>query len=286
MILNESAFAKLNLTLDVLDRRADGYHDLRSIMQTVSVRDDVTLELDTHAPWQLECDAEGVPTDGTNLAWRAAELYLQALHKSVDGLTIRITKRIPSEAGMAGGSADAAAVLRALNRAFDAPLSLPALAELGAQLGSDVPFCVLGGTALAEGRGERITQLPPAPEMTYVICKPELSLSTPELYAQLDAISVGERPDTTAMRAALQKGDLERIGKQLCNVFEQVTVPAHPELNYIKSILMTYGAYGALMTGSGSAVFGIFDAFESAAVACMMLRENYSQVFLAQNVSF
>ena len=284
MILTESAFAKLNLTLDVLDRRADGYHDLRSIMQTVSVRDDITLELDTHAPWQLECDAEGVPTDGTNLAWRAAELYLQALHKSVDGLTIRITKRIPSEAGMAGGSADAAAVLRALNRAFDAPLSLPALAELGAQLGSDVPFCVLGGTALAEGRGERLTQLPPAPQMTYVICKPELAFSTPELYAQLDGITIGERPDTTAMRAALQKGDLEGIGKQLCNVFEQVTVPAHPELNYIKSILMTYGAYGAAMTGSGSAVFGIFDAFEAAAVACMMLKENYPQVFLAQNV--
>ena len=120
--------------------------------------------------------------------------------------------------------------------------------------------------------------------MTYVICKPELSFSTPELYAQLDAITIGERPDTTAMRAALQKGDLEGIGKQLCNVFEQVTIPAHPELNYIKSILMTYGAYGAAMTGSGSAVFGIFDAFEAAAVACMMLKENYPQVFLAQNV--
>ena len=283
-MITESAFAKLNLTLDVLDRRPDGYHDLRSIMQTVSVRDDITLELDTHEPWRLECDREGIPTDETNLAWQAAELYLQELDKHVDGLRIHITKRIPAKAGLAGGSADAAAVLRALNRAFDAPLSLPALAELGARLGSDVPFCVLGGTALAEGRGEHITQLPPAPQMTYVICKPELSLATPELYAQLDAIPIGERPNTTAMRAALQKGDLEQIGKQLCNVFEQVAIPAHPELNYIKSILMTYGAYGALMTGSGSAVFGIFDAFEAAAVACMMLKENYSQVFLAQNV--
>ena len=283
-MITESAFAKLNLTLDVLDRRPDGYHDLRSIMQTVSVRDDITLELDTHEPWRLECDREGIPTDETNLAWQAAELYLQELDKHVDGLGIHITKRIPAKAGLAGGSADAAAVLRALNRAFDAPLSLPALAELGARLGSDVPFCVLGGTALAEGRGEHITQLPPAPQMTYVICKPELSLATPELYAQLDANPIGERPNTTAMRAALQKGDLEQIGKQLCNVFEQVAIPAHPELNYIKSILMTYGAYGALMTGSGSAVFGIFDAFEAAAVACMMLKENYSQVFLAQNV--
>lgn len=283
-MITESAFAKLNLTLDVLDRRPDGYHDLRSIMQTVSVRDDITLELDTHEPWRLECDREGIPTDETNLAWQAAELYLQELDKHVDGLRIHITKRIPAKAGLAGGSADAAAVLRALNRAFDAPLSLPALAELGARLGSDVPFCVLGGTALAEGRGEHITQLPPAPQMTYVICKPELSLETPVLYAQLDAIPIGERPNTTAMRAALQKGDLEQIGKQLCNVFEQVAIPAHPELNYIKSILMTYGAYGTLMTGSGSAVFGIFDAFEAAAVACMMLKENYSQVFLAQNV--
>ena len=283
-MITESAFAKLNLTLDVLDRRPDGYHDLRSIMQTVSVRDDITLELDTHEPWRLECDREGIPTDETNLAWQAAELYLQELDKHVDGLRIHITKRIPAKAGLAGGSADAAAVLRALNRTFDAPLSLPALAELGARLGSDVPFCVLGGTALAEGRGEHITQLPPAPQMTYVICKPELSLETPVLYTQLDAIPIGERPNTTAMRAALQKGDLEQIGKQLCNVFEQVAIPAHPELNYIKSILMTYGAYGALMTGSGSAVFGIFDAFEAAAVACMMLKENYSQVFLAQNV--
>ena len=252
-MITESAFAKLNLTLDVLDRRPDGYHDLRSIMQTVSVRDDITLELDTHEPWRLDCDREGIPTDETNLAWQAAELYLQELDKHVDGLRIHITKRIPAKAGLAGGSADAAAVLRALNRAFDAPLSLPALAELSARLGSDVPFCVLGGTALAEGRGEHITQLPPAPQMTYVICKPELSLATPELYAQLDAIPIGERPNTTAMRAALQKGELEQIGKQLCNVFEQVAIPAHPELNYIKSILMTYGAYGALMTGSTAA---------------------------------
>ena len=283
-MIAESAFAKLNLTLDVLGRRPDGYHDLQSIMQTVSIRDDITLEPDTHAPWRLECDRDGIPTDERNLAWQAAELYLRTLNKHIDGLTIHITKRIPPQAGMAGGSADAAAVLRALNRTFGAPLSLPALAELGARVGSDVPFCVLGGTALVEGRGERVTLLPPAPEMTYVVCKPELSLATPELFAQLDDAAIAQRPDTTAMRAAMQRGDLEQIGKQLCNVFEDVAVPAHPELNYIKSIMMTYGAYGAAMTGSGSAIFGIFDDFETAAVACMMLKENYPQVFLAQNV--
>lgn len=283
-MIHEPAFAKLNLTLDVLGRRADGYHDLSSVMQTVTVRDDIELETDTHAPWRIECDREDVPTDETNLAWRAAEVYLRALDKKLDGLSIHITKRIPSQAGMAGGSADAAAVLRALNRHFGEPLSRLALTELGASVGSDVPFCVVGGTALCEGRGERLTVLPPAPALTYVICKPELSFSTPALYAALDGITIGERPNTTAMRAALQRGDWEAIGKNLCNVFEQVTVPQHPELNYIKSILMTYGAYGAAMTGSGSAVFGIFDAFEAAAVACMMLKENYPQVFIAQNV--
>lgn len=282
-MIRQPAYAKLNLTLDVLNRRADGYHDLRSIMQTVSVRDDVELEIDTHEPWRIECDSRAVPTDETNLAWRAAEVYLRELDKTLDGLTIRITKRIPSQAGMAGGSADAAAVLRGLNDHFGQPLSLPALAELGAKVGSDVPFCVIGGTVLCEGRGERLTVLPPMTDSIYVICKPELHFSTPELYAALDGITIGERPNTTAMRAALQRGDLEQVGKGLCNVFEQVTIPTHPELNYIKSVLMTYGAYGAAMTGSGSAVFGIFDAFETAAVACMMLKENYPQVFIAQN---
>lgn len=282
--LTEGAFAKLNLTLDVLGRREDGYHDLCSVMQAVTLRDDVEIDVDTGKPWRLVCDREDIPTDKTNLAWKAARVFFDELGGEPDGLEIRITKRIPSQAGLGGGSADAAAVLRALNRWRGHPLSVYALCELGAQVGSDVPFCVLCGTALAEGRGERLTKLPDAPTMTYVICKPELSFSTPTLYAKLDEMTICERPDTVAMRAALQRGDLQEIGKQLCNVFEQAVIHDHPELNYIKSVMMTYGAYGSLMTGSGSAVFGIFDSFESAAVACMMLKENYPQVFIAQNV--
>lgn len=282
--LTEGAFAKLNFTLDVLDRRDDGYHDVASIMQTVSLHDDVELLLDTGNAWRLACDRADVPQDETNLAWRAARLFFDRFGNEPDGLEIRITKRIPSQAGLAGGSADAAAVLRALNRHCGYPLSVYALCELGAELGADVPFCVLCGTALAEGRGERLMKLPDAPELFYVICKPDFSCPTPELFAKLDAVRIGKRPDTTTMRAALQRGDLAQIGENLCNVFEEVAVPEHLELNYIKSILMSYGAYGAQMTGSGSAVFGIFDSFEYAAVACTMLKDNYAQVFIAKNV--
>lgn len=280
----EGAYAKLNLTLDVLEKRGDGYHDLRSVMQTVSLRDDIELCLDTHQPSHVLCDTHEVPTDERNLAMKAAQCFFDAVGNAPDGIEIHITKRIPLQAGLGGGSADAGAVLRALNRQYDYPLSVYALCELGAAVGSDVPFCTLCGTALVEGRGERLTKLPDAPEMFYVICKPDISFSTPTLFDALDGTVIAKRPDTTAMRAALLRGDLEQIGENLCNVFEQAVLPAHLELNYIKSILMSYGAYGAQMTGSGSAVFGIFDSFEYAAVACTMLKENYPAVFIAKNV--
>lgn len=282
--LFEPAYAKLNLTLDVLDRREDGYHDIRSIMLTTSLRDDIQIDLKTGEPWELSCNCEDVPTDERNLAWKAAKVFFDELGGDPNGLHIHITKRIPSQAGLGGGSADAAAVLRALNEWRGYPLSILALAELGAQVGSDVPFCVLGGTALCEGRGEKLTKLPDAPEMFFVICKPDISFSTPELYSKLDAVTIAKRPETNLMRSALQRGDLEQIGKELCNVFEQVAIADYPELNYIKSVMMTYGAYGTLMTGSGSAVYGIFDSFEYAAVACTMLKENYPNIFIAKTV--
>ncbi len=282
--LTEGAFAKLNLTLDVLAKRDDGYHDLQSIMQAVSLRDDIEIDIDTGKPWCIKCDKEGIPCDERNLAWKAARIFFDELGGEPDGIEIRITKRIPSEAGLAGGSADAAAVLRALNRYRDYPLSLPALAELGARVGSDVPFCVLCGTALAEGRGERLTSLKDVPEMFFVVCKPDLSFSTPKLFEKLDNTVITKRPNNVAMRAALQRGDLADIGANLCNVFEQAVVPEYPELNYIKSLMVTYGAYGTQMTGSGSAVFGLFGSFEYAVVACTMLKENYPNIYICKNV--
>ena len=282
--LYEGAFAKINLTLDVLDKREDGYHNIRSIMQAVSIRDDIEIDVGTGKPWTLTCDVEGVPNDQRNLAWKAAEVYLKTIGKDPDGLTIRITKRIPMEAGLAGGSADAAAVLRALNTHYGAPLSILALAELGAQIGSDVPFCVLCGTAMAEGRGERLRKLPDMPDCFIVVCKPEFSSSTPELYRKIDESVIGQRPDHQAMESALLAGDLGKVAANLCNVFDPIVTKEHLEINYIKSIFNSYGSVGQQMTGSGSAVFAIVESFEYAAVICNMLRDNYPQVYICKPV--
>ena len=282
--LYEGAYAKLNLTLDVLGKRDDGYHDLQSVMQTISIRDDIEIDVGTGKPWKLLCSVEGIPTDETNLAWKAAQVFCKTLNKDPNGLEIRIEKRIPSGAGMGGGSADAAAVLRALNRHYGNPLSILALAELGAQIGSDVPFCTLGGTAMVEGRGERLRKLPDMPDCIFVVCKPEFSVSTPELYRKLDTTAIAHRPDNRAMESALLAGDLGAVAEQVYNVFDPVVTQEHLELNYIKSICNSYGSLNQQMTGSGSAVFGILPNFEYAAVVCNMLKENYPQIFIAKPV--
>jgi 4-diphosphocytidyl-2-C-methyl-D-erythritol kinase len=282
--LYEGAFAKLNLTLDVLGKRPDGYHDLKSVMQTISVRDDIEIDVGTGEPWRLLCDKEGIPTDETNLAWKAAKVFFDAVKKDPEGLEIRIVKRIPSGAGLGGGSADAAAVLRALNRHYGHPFSVGALAELGAQVGSDVPFCTLCGTAMVEGRGEKLRKLPDMPDCVFVVCKPEFSISTPELYRKIDEKEVAKRPDNRAMESAILAGDLGKVAENLCNVFDPIVTEEHLELNYIKSIFNSYGAAGYQMTGSGSAVFAIVQDFEFAAVICNMLRDNYPQVFIAKPV--
>ena len=282
--LYEGAYAKLNLTLDVLGKREDGYHDLQSVMQTISVRDDVEIDIGTGKPWSLQCTDETIPIDERNLAWKAAKVYCDAMHKDPNGLEIRIHKRIPVGAGLGGGSADAAAVLRALNRHYGEPLSLFALAELGAQVGSDVPFCVICGTAMVEGRGERVRKLSDMPDCIFVVVKPEFSVSTPELYQKLDGVDIAKRPDNKAMESALLAGDLEKVCQNLCNVFDPVVTEDHLEMNYIKSLLHQYGAVNYQMTGSGSAIFAVVSEFEVAAVICNMLKENYPQVFIAKPV--
>lgn len=282
--LYEGAFAKLNLTLDVLGKRPDGYHDIKSVMQAISLRDDIEIDIGTGKPWKLLCDKEDIPTDERNLAWKAAKLFFDTTGKDPEGLEIRITKRIPAEAGLGGGSADAAAVLRALNRHYGAPFSLPALAELGGQIGSDIPFCVLCGTAMAEGRGEMLRPLPNVPDCIFVVCKPDFSVSTPALYAMIDEKAIAQRPDHRAMESALLAGDLGAVAQNLCNVFDPIVTEEHLELNYIKSIFNSYGAVGYQMTGSGSAVYCIVENFEYAAVICSMLRENYPQVFIAKPI--
>ncbi len=282
--LYEGAFAKVNLTLDVLGKREDGYHDIKSIMQSISIRDDIEIDVGTGKPWCLSCTNPDIPTDERNLAWKAAKVYCEAVKKDPNGLEIRITKRIPTEAGLGGGSADAAAVLRALNRHYGAPLSVMALAELGAQVGSDVPFCVVCGTAMVEGRGERLRKLADLPECFFVVCKPDFSCPTSELYSKLDASPIGKRPDHQAMESALLAGDLGMVCENIYNVFDPIVTGEHLELNYIKSIFNSYGAVGYQMTGSGSAVFAIVSEFEFAAVICNMLKENYPNVYIGKAI--
>ena len=265
--MTEYAYAKLNLSLDVTGRREDGYHDMLMVMQTISVSDRIDLELTPEPGIQASCNFHYVPSDGRNLAVRAAEVYLQAAAAAAPdrvprpdekGVSIRMEKHIPVGAGMAGGSADAAAVLRGMNRLFGSPLNRQQLEELACRVGSDVAFCVAGGTQLAKGRGEILEDLPPLPPCRIVVCKPGFSISTPELVRRLDEVNLRRHPDTAGMLTALGNADLREIGIRMYNVFEDVPDRRMRQAGEIKSVLLDHGALGAMMTGTGSAVFGIF----------------------------
>lgn len=282
--LFEPAYGKLNLTLDILGKREDGYHDLKSVMQTVSLQDDIEIDVGTGKPWCLKCDKEGVPCDERNLAWKAAKLYCEAVGKDPQGIEIRMIKRIPSQAGMGGGSADAAAVLRALNKYYGNPLSMFELADLGAQVGSDVPFCVVGGTCLCEGRGEILTRLPDMTDCYFVLCKPEFSVSTPELFRKIDAVEISKRPDHAAMDKALKEGNLEEVARNVWNTFDPVVSETHPEMENIKDICNQNGAICCQMTGSGSVVFAMTADCKTAEIICSALKEKYPNVFICKPV--
>ena len=282
--LYESAYAKINLTLDVLGVRPDGYHALKSVMQTVSLCDDIEIDIGTGKPWCLKCEAEGVPLDQRNLAWKAAEVFLDAIGKDPEGLEIRMVKCIPSQAGLGGGSSDAAAIFRALNRHYGMPMTTQALADLSAKVGSDVPFCVLGGTVMVEGRGEFVRSLKPMPECCIVICKPDFPVSTPALYRKIDECEISKHPDNDAMEAAILAGDLSAIAANVHNVFDPVVAAEHPEIDHIKSVCADCGALAQQMSGSGSATFAIMPDHTSAVAACAKLKERYHQVFIAQPV--
>ena len=282
--LYEPAYAKINLTLDVLGKRADGYHDLKSVMQTVSLRDDIEILVGTGMPWCLKCDKEGIPCDERNLAWKAAKAYCDAMGKDPGGLEIRITKRIPSQAGMGGGSSDAAAVLRALNRYYGEPLSAMELADIGARVGSDVPFCVVGGTCMCEGRGEILRKLPDMPQCYFVICKPEFSVSTPELFRKIDSVDICSHPDHAAVEAALHAGDLQELARNVFNVFDPVVTESHPVLDEIKAVMREYDALACQMTGSGSATFAVVDDPLAAAAIGGLLKKDGQDVFVCKPV--
>lgn len=255
----EKAYAKLNISLDVTERRSDGYHNMVMIMQSVSLADDVRIVLNNTGRVTARTSFRFIPNDERNLAVKAALRFFSAVGDTSNGAEISIDKHIPVGSGMGGGSSDAAAVLRALNRMFNEPFSRDELVRLGADVGSDVPFCVMGGTALAKGRGELLTPLRPLPDCTFVICKPNFSVSTPELFKQLDQVQNKHHPDTAGILEALENGELVSVCRRMFNVFETVDDRRMRPVSEIKSILLDSGAIGAVMTGTGSAVFGIFD---------------------------
>lgn len=278
--LKLNAYAKINLGLDVIGRLPNGYHEVKMIMQSVGICDELTFEKQPSGI-TVTTDSGELPTDENNLIYRAAKLLLDTCAVK-EGVRIHLTKRIPIAAGMAGGSTDAAATLKAVNQLFRFGKTKEELMELGVKIGADVPYCILGGTALAEGIGERLTPLPPMPNCHLLVAKPDINVSTKYVYTTLDAAPILFHPDIDGMTAAIFAGDLTGITARLGNVLETVTVPAHPIISKIKEKFLELGSDGVLMSGSGPTVFGIFSDKTAAEKAYASMKQSSlaGQVFL------
>ena len=273
MRFEEKAFAKLNLCLDVGEKLPDGYHAVRGVMQSTDFCDEVSLT-PGEGPWRVQSDLSYLPTGETNLAAQAALLFRQATGLGPAGGLITLKKRIPVCGGYGGGSSDAAAVLRIMNRISASPLSWAELEELSLPLGADVPFCIRGGTALAEGKGELLTPLPDFAHRALLLCRPNFSCSTPQLFKALDRQKIRFRPDLAGMLRAVETGDTAGVGRRLFNVFEEALPKKQRDTVWeIKDRLLGAGALGAAMTGSGSGIFALFSDAGSAGEACAALRE-------------
>ena len=268
------AMAKINLGLDVIRKREDGYHDLRMIMQTIRVHDQIRLQVTDESGIRMETNLGFLPTDANNLAWRAASLLMEEFGVK-EGLFIRLDKHIPVAAGLAGGSSDAAAVLVGVNRLFHLQLSMEELMKRGKSLGADVPYCVMRGTALAEGIGEILTPLPAMPDCYILLAKPSEHISTRFVYTNLRADELKEHPDIDGQLQALREGNLKLLAEKMGNVLETVTIPACPLIEQIKTDMRHAGALGSMMSGSGPTVFGLFETYDMAQEALQMLREKY-----------
>ena len=277
--IRREAFAKINLGLDVVRRLPNGYHEVRMIMQTVGICDVLTFQK-AASGIQLVVDNEELPTDGNNLICKAAKLLLDTADVK-GGVRITLEKHIPIAAGMAGGSTDAAAALLGINELYEIGYDVDKLKELGVKIGADVPYCIQGGTALAEGIGEVLSPLPTPPACHLVIAKPDINVSTKFVYENLRANELESHPDIDGMIEGLKDGDLKAITDRLANVLETVTVPAYPIIDKIKQYMLDAGAKGALMSGSGPTVFGIFTEEEKAKQAA----QNITGAGLAKQVS-
>ncbi len=276
------ANAKINLTLDILSKRADGYHEVLMIMQSVSLSDEVYMRKTASGEIRLKTNLPYVPADSRNIAFKAAELFFEETGVKNKGLFINVKKKIPVAAGLAGGSADGAAVLKGLDKLYETGLDGARLNGLAGKLGSDVPFCLKGGTALAGGRGEILTRLKDAPDMVVVICKPPFPVSTAKAYSLLDLDNIGRRPDTDRVIKAIEAGDKDTVCENLINVFEPFISAEHGEICKIKDILLEKGAKGAAMSGSGPSVYGLFDNVDAANAAARALKKIYRDTFVCK----
>jgi len=251
------AHAKINLSLDVLRKREDGYHDLKMIMQQISLKDVITLE-DRDADVIIESNSSDIPLDSSNLVYKAYRL-LADMYNIKKGIYIHIQKNIPVAAGLAGGSTDAAAVLKGLNELWNLNLTKKELMDIGVNVGADVPYCLMGGTALAEGIGEKLTPLKSFSGKLILLANPNIPVSTAHVFKNLKLNDIKEHPNTESLLRSIDKGDTNFLAKNMGNVLETITLKEHPILNDIKKYMLEHGALGSLMSGSGPTVFGIFE---------------------------
>lgn len=274
------SYAKINLTLDVTGKRDDGYHEVEMIMQTLSLFDLVIADK-TRGGIHLSTNLHYLPSNEKNIAYKAARLFFDETGIR-GGVKLRIHKNIPVSAGLAGGSGNAAAVLVLLNMLYNAGLSEKELCSLGAKLGADVPYCITGGTQLSSGIGEVLSPLPPMPKLNILLVKPFINVSTAEVYKEIDSAVITRRPDTAAMTAAIERGDARAVAGNLCNVMEYVTERQYPVISDIKSKMKADGALGALMSGSGPSVFGIFEDYETAFRSAAGFLRSFRDVFVVK----
>ncbi|MEG0013800.1 MAG: 4-(cytidine 5'-diphospho)-2-C-methyl-D-erythritol kinase [Cellulosilyticaceae bacterium] len=266
------ARGKINLTLDVVGKRENGYHDLRMIMQSINLYDTIKVKKTKSPGIKIENNLSWLPTDDKNIAYKAAQLFLEETGIE-SGIYINIHKRIPVAAGLAGGSSNAAAVLVGLNKIFETEFSRRELMEMGLKLGADVPFCVLRGTALAEGIGEKLTVLPSFPYMNILLAKPNISVSTASVYKNLDIKNIRKHPQTDKVVEAIRKGNKDFVIDHMENVLQEVTIKMHPQVQRIKDNMLKQGALGTMMSGSGPTVFGIFENREDCLRAAEFFKE-------------
>jgi len=280
MIETAPAFAKINLSLDIISKRADGYHDMKMVMQAVGLCDEVTVECAPGEGISIDAGLPYLPDDEHNIAVKAASAFFETTGITGYRTRIAIKKEIPVCAGLGGGSADGACVLRILDRMFGTGLGAETLMQIGRRVGSDVPFCVAGGTCLAEGRGDVLTKLTPLPRCFFVICKPPYSCPTPELFNLVRCGRIRSRPDTDGIVASLAKGDLSGVARRMYNVFEDVLPRGKRDIADIKDELLSFGALGAVMTGTGPSVFGLFDSETCAEKAYERLKASYAECYI------